>query len=440
MNESPETLAPRDLAWWLHPVPIFVLLNGLTGLASYVAAPETYLRFWHTPKYFTGETLLITGGIIIVFSVGVWLALVNQPGYFAKSEWQGTVSFSRALLLFNISFWLCLSAYAVWVSVGISSGFGLAALKSIFTGGVSIYTVRIFFEHVPGITTGTQFGMATVVLGCLIGPAAGWKIVRPRLAIVFLLAMIRGLLYSERLAFLELAIPFLVLWLAQPAPWTSRRSLRTLIRIAPALGIGMVYMVFTIFEYFRSWSIYYSMRESSLFSFGLWRLLGYYVTSANNSAFLIASLREPLGAPYFSFYFLWHFPVLEGLVRDIFGWVHFDYNVFMNLLTAGANPEFNNPGGLLSPVIDFGVPAGLIYWAIMGLVTGYLYGLYVRSHPLGMCLYPICFLTLTEIPRYIYWGVGRAFPALAFLLLSAFLLLRSAANYELFSRHSVPAD
>jgi hypothetical protein len=37
-------------------------------------------------------------------------------------------------------------------------------------------------------------------------------------------------------------------------------------------------------------------------------------------------------------------------------------------------------------------------------------------------------LTLTEIPRYLFWGEGRAFPALAYLMLSAFLLLRSAKS------------
>jgi hypothetical protein len=440
MNEPNKNLAPAEVAWWLHPIPIFVLLNGLTGIASYLASSETYLRLWKTPKYFTDDIMMISIGMIIAFSAGVWLALANQPGYSSRLEWQGSVSYSQALLLFRLSFWLCLAAYCVWTSIAISRGLGLSVFKSIFTGGVSIYTFRDFFETMPGITTGTQFGIATVILGSLIGAAAGWKVVRWKMLIVFLLALIRALLYSERLAFLELAVPFLVLWLAQPAAWTARRALRTLIRIVPILGVAMIYVVFTVFEYFRSWSIYYSARESNLLAFGLWRLLGYYVTSANNSAFLIASLRQPLDAPYFSFYFLWHFPLLNDFVRDVFSWMHFDYVVFMGMLTSSANPEFNNPGGLLSPVIDFGVLGGLLYWAIMGVITGYLYSLYVRKHPLGMCFYPICFLTLTELPRYIFWGGGRAFPALAFLLLSAFLLLRSAKFYESISRYSLVPD
>jgi oligosaccharide repeat unit polymerase len=440
MNAAPEVLAPRDLAWWLHPIPIFVGLNGLTGIAAFSAAPAIYLQMWRTPKFFTDFSLLLTAAVIVTFSAGVSLALANQPDYKLKLDWPGTVSFSQALFLFNASFWLCTGAYTVWISLGISRGLGPSILKSIFSGGVSIYTLRTYLETVPGVTTGTQFGIAAVILGALIGGAAGWKVVRRKLAIIFLLALVRALLYSERLAFLELAVPFLVIWMAQPASWTTRRSLRSMIRFAPLLSGALIYIIFTVFEYFRSWSIYYSARESSLFSFGAWRLLGYYVTSANNSAYFLASLHQPLGAPYFSFHFLWQFPYLNAFIRDVFNWVHFDYEVFMNLLAAGANPEFNNPGGLLSPVVDFGVWGGLLYWAFMGIVTGYLYRLYIRRHPLGMCIYPVCFLTLAEMPRYIFWGEGRAFPALAFLLLSAFLMVRSAAFCESFARRTLPAE
>ena len=132
--------------------------------------------------------------------------------------------------------------------------------------------------------------------------------------------------------------------------------------------------------------------------------------------------------------------MLNVFIKDLFSWVHLDYNSYMDLLAVGANPEFNNPGGLLSPVIDFGVLGALAYWAVMGLVTGYLYRLYIRKHPLGMCIYPIAFLTIAELPRYIYWGEGRAFPALAYLLLSAAVLLHSATRYQSSTQGNLFAD
>jgi hypothetical protein len=428
MDQARDRLRREELAWWLHPLAIFVGLNGLTCVAAWVADPETYLKLWRTPKYFNDFSLLLAAAVIVAFSVGLWLALANHD---AKLEWPGTVSFSQALVLFKVSFWISVMAYGVWISLGISRGLGWSALKSVFAGGsLNAFSLKPFLQTVPGITTCTQFGIAAVVLGCLIGGAAGWKIVWRKLAILFLLALLRALLYSERLAFLELAIPFLVAWMAEPAPWTRSRRIRTLIRIAPVLAAGAIYLVFTGFEYVRSWSIYYSSRESSLFLFTFWRLLGYYVTSLNNSAFLLSSLHHSLGGPYFSFNFLWQFPVLNAFVKDTFSWVHMDYASYMALLGAGANPEFNNWGGLLTPIVDFGVAVGLEYWVVMGLITGYLYKSYLCKHPLGLCLYPVVYLALTEVPRYLYWGEGRAFPALAFLLLSGFLLVRSASNYQ----------
>jgi oligosaccharide repeat unit polymerase len=429
MNET-YNLAPRELAWWLHPIAVFAGLNGLTAAAAFLADSKVYMELWRTPKYFTGYALFTTLAVIVVFCLSVRLTAGNYSAHSHEFEWRGTVSFSRALKLFKVSFWLCITAYSIWAVLGISRGLTIGILKSVFMGGVDVITLRKYLETVPGLTTCTQFGIAAVVLGSIIGSSVGWRLVRGRIAILLLLALLRALLNSERLAFLELAIPFLVLYLAEPVAWTSRRSIRALIRLAPLVGAVFIYGIFTTFEYFRSWSTYYSGREANLFQFTAWRLLGYYVTSANNTAYFISRIHGSLDAPYFTLHFLWEFPILSGYVRDIFSWVNLDYDTYMKILGAGANPEFNNPGGLLSPVVDLGLLGGLAYWGLMGLIVGYLYRLYVNKHPLGMCMYPVVFLTLAEIPRYIFWAEGRAFPALVFLLLSAVLMLRSATYFE----------
>ena len=440
MIEVQNNLNQEESVWWLHPVAIFVGLNGLTGVAACLADPDIYLKMWRTPKYFNGVTVLLTTAVIVAFSVGVWLALIRQSGSASKVEWRGTVSFSQTLLLFNVSFWVCILAYVFWVAIGLARGLGISALKAVFIGGEEVYSLRKFLETVPGVTTCTQLGIAAVVLGCLIGAGGRWGVVRKKLAILLLLALVRALIYSERLAFLELAIPLLVLRLSEPAAWAGNRRLRTLIRIAPLLGPLLIYIIFTGFEYFRSWSIYYSARESSVLLFGFWRLVGYYVTSLNNTSFLLSRWHHALAAPYFSLRFLWEFPGLNVLIKDVFSWVPLNYERFMGLLEFGANPEFNNWGGLLAPVVDFGVLGGLAYWTLMGLVTGYLYTSYLRKHPLGMCMYPVVYLALTEVPRYLYWSEGRAFPALAYLLLSAFLLVRSASLYHPSTGFELPAE
>ena len=440
-TSGPTAIPPMKLAWWLHPIVIFVGLNGVTAVVAFLAEPRTYLELWRTPKYFNGTAALLTFGMIAAFTIGAWLGVANLKGLHTQGEWDGTVLFSSASLLFRISFWVCILAYVIWVAVGISRGLGLSVLKAaLLDGGAGVLAFKEFLPTVPGVTTCTQFGIAAVVLGCLIGANVGWKTVWRKLAILFVLALVRAVLHSERLAFLELAIPFMVLWIAAPRSWARSRSARYLVRLAPLLGAAGVYVVFTAFEYIRSWSVYYSARESSLFLFGFWRLFGYYVTSVNNSAYLISNFPHAVGAPYFSASFLWQFPFLNEYVKDLFSWVHLDYSNYMALLAVGANPEFNNWGGLLSPVVDFGVLGGLEYWIIMGLVTGYLYRLFARRHPLGLCMYPVTFLALTEIPRYLYWGEGRAFPALAFLLFSSIFLLRSATLHHSFERLRLAAD
>jgi hypothetical protein len=326
MNEPHGNLAPRELAWWMHPIPVFAGLNGLTATAAFLADSKVYREVWRTPKYFTEAALFTTLSVILVFCLGVRLTAGNQSTHSHEFEWRGSASFPLALTLFKVSFWLCTMAYAIWAALGISRGLTIGVLKSIFTGGVDVITLRTYLETVPGLTTCTQFGIAAVVLGSIIGSSVGWRIVRGRIAILLLLALLRALLYSERLAFLELAIPFLVLYFAAPVAWTSRRSLRALIRLAPLMGAAFIYVVFTVFEYFRSWSSYYSVREASLFQFTAWRLLGYYVTSANNTAYLISSIHGSLNAPYFSLHFLWEFPFLNAYVRDLFSWVHMNYD------------------------------------------------------------------------------------------------------------------
>lgn len=48
--------------------------------------------------------------------------------------------------------------------------------------------------------------------------------------------------------------------------------------------------------------------------------------------------------------------------KDLFSWVLLDYD---RLVEFGANPEFNNWGGSLAPVVDFGVLGCLACWAVI---------------------------------------------------------------------------
>src|SRR5262249_3807818 len=222
-------------------------------------------------------------------------------------------------------------------------------------------------------------------------------------------------LNSERFALIELFVPFLAAALALRRRFGKSATIA--INLAPPVGVACLFFVFTSFEYFRSWTNYYAGRGLNLWEFGAMRLLGYYVTSFNNGAYFLNRL-DPLNAPYFTLHFLWGFPLTSPLIKRFFSdplldssdkWFYFPF------LEAEANAVFNNAGGMLFPLMDFGQAGGLVYWFLIGIVWGVVYASYRRRELSGLLLYPMIYLGLLEAPLALYWGEGRAFPALMLL-------------------------
>jgi oligosaccharide repeat unit polymerase len=254
-----------------------------------------------------------------------------------------------------------------------------------------------------------------MILGAILGFGQGWKPVRWKLGIVVGLAVLRALLNSERFALIELAVPFAVCSLAL-RPRISKFA-RVALNLAPPVGLIALFLLFTGFEYFRSWTNYYAGRDLSLWEFGAIRLLGYYVTSFNNGAYFLNRL-DPLNAPYFTLHFLWGFPLSSPVIKRLFPdplldssdkWFYFPF------LEADANVEFNNADGMLFPLMDYGIAGGLIYWLLIGVLCGLIYDAYRRQALSGLLLYPMLYLGLLELPLALYWGEGRAFPSLCLL-------------------------
>ncbi len=158
-----------------------------------------------------------------------------------------------------------------------------------------------------------------MILGCILGDSAGWATVRAKLAIIYAVAVVRAVLNSERFALIELAVPFLITLLALRylGKTDTRGSWRFVMRFGPVIGVAGLFFLFTGLEYFRSWTNYYAGRDLSLWEFGATRLLGYYVTSFSNGAYLLQRL-DPLNAPYFTLHFLWGFPLTGPLIKRIF--------------------------------------------------------------------------------------------------------------------------
>jgi len=205
----------------------------------------------------------------------------------------------------------------------------------------------------------------------------------------------------------------------------------------PVAAVFCLLVIFGASEYFRSWSNFYAQKGGDFTTFTALRALGYYSTAYNNSAFLLYNFHTDSLIPQFTAEWLWRFPginLLLGGGTDVVAERSRDY---MNLLKGGVNYEFNNSGGLLMPIVDYGVAGGLIFWFLAGVLTRKLFDAYKACTASGLLLYPICLLGLLEASRLIYWTSGRVFPSIALLLVALVTLasepraLRSAG----FARH-----
>jgi hypothetical protein len=436
---------PARTVWWLNPALVFSLACAAIALPAYLLSPAVYERYWRTGKHFDLDALLLTFGCAVVFSLGsitCGAALRAQTGAVGGAEqrrgWHETIPWQSVRHLFQASFWLCLAGYAIWIGAAISRGANPSELRHVFAGdkGALFLFQRDYLTTVGGITTLTECGIPAMIFGCMLGNHFGFAAVRKKLFLLLGLALVRAYLNSERFAVIELLVPFLVLlvnvrYLASAA---VKPATRRLLRYAPVFALIGLPIIFTTFEYYRSWNNFYAESgDYTLVEFGISRLLGYYVTSFNNGAFLLTKARVLLAAPYFTLRFLWTFPIVSSLVHGIFPHLTFDSDsAFLQLLeNHGVNPEFNSADGVLSPLVDFGVPGGLLYWFAIGLVCGLLYHLYKQRRPAGLCLYPFIYLGLIETPLALYWSEGKAIPA--YIMLAAGTL--TLAVYKRRPRH-----
>ena len=433
---------PNQGIWWLHPAALFGLAGCVIGVAAYAIPEAAYRDNWRTPKFFGLPALEITLLCVAVFVFGTLLSsrylakFAPPPGEEVPMRWDLVEK------LFRLSVWLAVLGYLIWIGLAIGRGMTWSVALGVLRGEKgAMYDARFtYLPTVGGITTLTEFGSAAAIFGALLGANIGWSKVRTRLGLIFFLAVLRALMNSERFAIIELVVPFFIALLPSLEPSFRRTGaiVRGLIHGAPVIGAIGLLVIFTGFEYFRSWSNYYAGRDQGLLTFGMLRLLGYYVTSFNNGAYFLGRLN-PLNAPYFTLHFLWGFPLSSPVIKRLFPdplldstdkWFYFPF------LDSDANLEFNNADGMMFPLMDYGVAGGLLYWFAIALACGVLYHLYRRKTALGLMVYPIVYLGLLEVPLALYWGEGRAFPS-QILLLAAPLVLWFSRRAER-TKHLAP--
>ena len=437
MSSAPSISAkPKPLGqlWWLNPSWVFGMGTVGTFLLALYLSNKSY-EMYDTPKYVEFKHVWI--------ALSAWLAL--ELGRRIGGGWQRERGDTGESIIEDVNWWffasfgLTLAACTLLILMGIKNGLSLGVIKENLLSSpedVSKELVGDVVVYIPGVTTATQFGIICVLLGLWLDHH-GRKYVRKFIAVIVGLALMRALLFHERLALIEVVIPMVLMtlrlkWLVRPLS----PSMKTLFRVGPVVGLFSMMLFFGTFEYFRSWK-HYKNHFDSIAEFTVWRLGGYYSTSVNNGALgWERQGQRPL--PFATLNALWEFPLIEKSPFSYEGLTGLNPPKSHELmLKQYANYEYNSLGGLFEPLRDYGFIGSLVWWMAFGAVLGWAYRGYLEGSLLGLLLYPICFTSLLEMPRFVYLTHPRALAALLVIgILGWRLLLKARQERALEPRFS----
>ena len=410
--------------WWVTPIGSLALVIPLSLLVALQIPDADYRLYYKVPRAIgvSQAELFLTAAAVL--AAGTLIPLVLKPQRRGRN-WPALAPSQLRILRHaeTIAFRLTVLGYVLLAALGVARGARLALLLNAVTSQDN-YTGKLkqVFAPVAGVTSLTQIGIAYVVVaGLLLCHGRSNRLVR-RLIVVVLLGLARSYLLTERLALLELIVPLIAIGATR---LRQRPRGGGWLPFAPAVALPALLVVFGAFEYSRSWVFYRSRTTLAFPQFVVTRLAGYYATSYNNGALQLVHDHDPSRLPYDSIEAFWTAPGIAqlGLYHRLTGQGGSD--LLTTVLAQYGNPEFNNPGGLAVPLLDFGAGWGMVFFLVAGVFIGLAYRSWCSGGPTGLLVYPVLFTGLLELPRYLYWTQGRVFPPLVFLLVVAGLMTRA---------------
>jgi oligosaccharide repeat unit polymerase len=316
---------------------------------------------------------------------------------------------------------ITVGAYLLWFGLGVVRAGGIGSFLSTWRTNPH-YVKEVTLATLPGVTTLTQLAVAGIPLAIAFGFVRRGSVVRTLVVLVAVLAVLRTLFFSERLAFIELVVPIAFLVLS-PRRVTVPRV------VIYAVSFVLAAMVFFSITELRRTYVYthnFSAQRSAT------RFFGYYLTSVNNGMAVIDDY--PASTPFASTgEFLWRFPALKNLRVDDFAGVGTVSLHYPDLF--GVDPDtfwpqafsdqdlsyefnvFTAPGFLAA---DFGW-AALIALFVLGFVSGRLYRK-TASSPFHRAFYAVWLVGLFEFMRILYFTSTRVFPAYLVFVAAALVL------------------
>jgi oligosaccharide repeat unit polymerase len=396
---------PSPSVWWISPVGATLLIVPWTLLLTWNLTDVGFRLGWRAPKLVTNSTLLLYAAGVTVMLIGATIPQLARPSVRRDAGWPGfgpdNEPFIRGAA--RVLFWLTMVGYAAFALSGIRGGVTPAMIvdavihQSTFGGDL-----KQRFSSVAGITTLTQVGIAFVVVAAVVCRRGHGRdrLLRWQLGVVLALGLARAYLFAERLAILELAVPLATI-VAMRLFVGGRRRTRVAVALLPIVLLPAMVAVFGAFEYSRSWNFYRQSEGGSFPVFAAERFAGYYATAYNNGQLALDYDRYPGRLPFATIEAFWTAPGMDGRYVALSGRAPMGSGLADPVLAAYANPEFNNPGGVAAPFVDYGDVGGLVFFFLAGLCLGVAYRGFVHGRPSGVLLYPVLVTGVLELPRYI---------------------------------------
>lgn len=378
--------------WWLNPASLLLfIILPIFGSAILLASPIM--------ATFGAHNFLSAGPILLAMTALLALAFGSVAGETVARSW----SSNRVALPYRV-----ITAIAVLALISIAAHLMLlgailskpSVAVAVLAGHKgAIYVAKQLMMQIPGVTSFTQLFLIALPLYGILPHLTGQRPpiwLRNIVAILIVLLLARALLTAERFTLVEAAISLIVPRIA----FSLRIPPST--NLLPLWGFAGMVFLFCVGEFTRSWA-YHKYQYSSFLEFCYTRLVGYLATATNNGAGVLET-TGPIYAPLYTANWYHSLPLWSFIDNPIT-----PANPLVIFFQTYGNGEFNNPGGMLSPILDYGIAGGMFMHFAFGMVTGILFSRFRRMDSMGVILFPIFFLGMMIINQAYYWTNARVF-------------------------------
>jgi oligosaccharide repeat unit polymerase len=399
--------------FWLHPFVLFSSIVAISLAIFLLTDDATFQIQFQQPKADWLNALGYYGYVWASVSLGMATGALLSRQKAGQPTLPDPSSFDPYLRSLGFLSLICsLAAFVLWFAI---AGSPASLIGAVFSGAQdAVYELRDAFRdnRLQGLTSLTNVApwwFAYVGYRCYVLRRRLTAFEKGATVVLFVVILIYSLAVSERRQLITILVPAIVMVLVlRPA------AHRWWVTWFPLIAICGLIPLFLVGEYFRSWVNFYAMTSGQNFvPWALTRLGGYFSTSINNGVNYI-NFAEGTGG-FQTFEGLFKMPGLANLLQSFA-----DNDLlakYYEVLPRYGNPEFNNPGGMIVALIDFGLPLGGMVLYILGIIISRVWREARRGKILWILVYAQLYFALLEATRVMYATSSVAVTNLLFLAL-----------------------